>query len=283
MLSARCVRRSIAAGDEVVVSGRFLRLLGLLAAGLALSSCAPGFRRDLTDRLPTAWARVPLDSVPVLLPASDAARAVGARARSTGDIYRSYQVVLANQTSLPGENRLFIDVETVPTSILGALDRPERPFHIPLYTEERLNQTLEREFPDLETKIADAARRNRYGDYDYAVAYTPDGACVLAWQLIDDRRRTLPETIAMIRLEWRVCGTGQTPASLLRPFERLTLTAAPDILEVEGGPLPDLTEPVVRSSRASGAGSASRRADSTLPPPPAIVGSPDSPTILLKP
>lgn len=201
--------------------------------GGLLSACAPGFRRDNGDRLPTTWARVPPDDVPVILPAGGSVRAIAARRRTIGDIFQSYILVLSNPTVLPGENRLSLDVEWVPESIYGALVRPDRPYPVPLYTEERLQATMEREFPDMETAIGDTVRRNRYGEYDFATARGENEICVLAWQLIDDRRRVLPETVAAIRLEWRVCGNGASPAPLLAAFDRLTLTAAPDILDAE--------------------------------------------------
>ncbi|WP_051341171.1 cellulose biosynthesis protein BcsN [Azospirillum halopraeferens] len=200
-------------------------------AALAAAGCGPGLRQDTGDRVPTTWSRIPAGEVPVLTGAGGMPAAVGARARTIGALYRSYVLVLENPTSLPGENRLSIDVEAVPDSVLGALTRPDRPFPVPLYTEERLRDTLEREFPGLDADIAPVAGRNRYGDYDYAVAGDATRRCVLAWQLIEDRTRVLPETLSAVRLEWRMCGRDVTAAALLAPFDRLTLTAAPDILD----------------------------------------------------
>lgn len=225
-------------------------VVATLSLAVALSACAPGFRRDVTDRMASTWRRVAVDEVPVLLPPDRAASAIGARERHTGELYRSWQVVLANPTPLPGENRLSVDAESVPTWIFSALDRPPRPFPVPLYTEQRLEQTLEREFPGLDAAIADVGRRNRYGDYDYAIAYGTGVVCVLAWQLIEDRTRVLPETLAAIRLEWRVCGNGRTVEPLLQPFERLRLTVAPDILEADAIGTP---EPMAKAAPAAGA------------------------------
>lgn len=217
--------------------------VALLALGTLLSGCAPGFRRDLGDRLPTLWSRIQPGDVPVLLPADGSVRAIAARRRTIGEVFDSYNLVLANPTSLPGENRLSMDVEWVPDSILGALSRPDRPYPVPLYTEERLLATLKREFPDMDPAIGDTVRRNRYGDYDFAMARNTTSVCVLAWQLIDDRERILPETLAAIRLEWRVCGNGRSAEALLRPFEGLILTVAPDILDAEPVNRPVLTLP----------------------------------------
>lgn len=214
--------------------------VALLALGGLLAGCTPGFRRDLGDRLPTMWQRIQPDDVPVLLPAGGTARAIAARRRTVGDVFDSYTLILANPTSLPGENRLAMDVEWVPDSIFGALSRPDRPYPVPLYTEERLLATLKREFPGMDVSIGDTVRRNRYGDYDFAMARDESAVCVLAWQLIDDRERILPETLAAVRLEWRVCGNGRSPEPLLRPFEGLTIIAAPDMLEAEPVDLPPL-------------------------------------------
>lgn len=217
--------------------------MALLALGALLSGCAPGFRRDLGDRLPTLWSRVQPGDVPVLLPTDGGARPIAARRRTIGEVFDSYNLILSNPTSLPGENRLSLDVEWVPDSIFGAMTRPDRPYPVPLYTEERLLKTLSREFPDMDPAVGDTVRRNRYGDYDFAIARNETSACVLAWQLIDDRERILPETLAAIRLEWRVCGSGRSVEALLRPFEGLILTVAPDLLEAEPVARPSLAIP----------------------------------------
>ncbi|MGQ9369142.1 cellulose biosynthesis protein BcsN [Azospirillum sp. ST 5-10] len=212
-----------------------VRLPGGAAAALivavALGGCAPGFRRDESWRVPTTWTRIAPEEVPVFLSPGPVA-VVGAQARDIGTIYRSYHVVLSNPTTLPQENRLDVDVEWMATDILSSLDRPARPYPLPLYTLERLNETLAAEFPGLEPHVGEIERHNRYGVYDHAYATDGTVTCVLAWQQITDRERVLPETIASIRLEWRVCGTGGDPASLLAPFDALRLTIDPAMLEL---------------------------------------------------
>ena len=201
-------------------------LLGVFAV---LAGCAP-YRQDLTDPNPSAWSRLSTGAVPAILPADSPVKAVAARTRTHASSYRSYRAVLSNGTTLPGENRLSIDVEYTPRHFLEFVDPPPRLFPIPLYTAETLTATLESEFPDLAAEQAHAPRRNRYGLYDYAVAHRGRDSCVLAWQLLDDRKRMLPDTLRAIRLEWRVCGTNTEPAALLAPFDQLKLTVDPDIL-----------------------------------------------------
>lgn len=221
---ARVTRRSFRAAPRWRAAAVALALAALPAA------CAPGFRRDESVRLPELWRPVPVDAVPVLLPPASPPM-LGARSRAIGEIFRSYHIVLANPTVLPHENRLDMDVEWLAPGILSALDRPQKPYPVPLYTLERLNETLETEFPGLEPRIGDGGM-TRYGVYDYAYATDGTTVCVLAWQLITDREKVLPETLDSIRLEWRMCGPGYEPASLLAPFEGLRLTVDPGILEL---------------------------------------------------
>ncbi len=204
----------------------------LLAATLALGGCFGWVDNNLTQS-PTPWRRVQPADLPVTLPANPKFPIVAARARTTGAIYSSYNVVLGNPTLLPGENRLSIDVHTLPDSPLGMFVQPPRVFPVPLYSTETLAETLAKEFPGLKTKVADSARRNRYGDYDFALAQDATNTCVLAWQLISDHDRTLPRRIEAIRLEYRVCGTERNPRALLQPFDNLVLTLPDAVLEID--------------------------------------------------
>lgn len=215
----------------------------LVWAGLAvgLVGCG-GYIPRTTSNLPTPWQRVAAPDLPVLLPAGAPVSVVAARSRAVGPVYRSYAIVLSNASVLPGENRLSLDVQAVPDSLIDALIPPERPFPVPLYTGETLAAALEKEFPDMDVKVADGARRNRYGDYDYAVATAVDGTgassvCVLAWQLVTDHDRILPQRVEAVRLEWRVCAPGADPRPLLQPFDRLGLRLGETVLDAEvGGP-----------------------------------------------
>lgn len=210
-----------------------------LLAALLLGGCDTLYREDISGRLPTSWVRLDAEDYPVVLPAERGIVPVAARTRRMGNIFQSYRMVLPNPTTLAGENRLNVDVEYVPTSVFEMLDQPPRAFPIPLYTATTLEAALQTEFPGMETEMAEAPRRGRYGIYDYAVARGDGSAtCVLAWQLLDDRKRVLPESIKAIRLEWRYCGQGAEPLALLRPFERLSLTVAPDILPAEPAVVP---------------------------------------------
>lgn len=209
---------------------RALLLATLAAAALLTSGCA-GWVRDNTTQAPTPWRRIQPAALPVTLPDSRDFPIVAARMRDTGAVYKSYIVALGNPTVLPGENRLLVDVQTLPDSLFGALVQPPRVFPVPLYTMETLTETTTREFPDMRVKVADGARRNRYGDYDYVIAQDGENSCVLAWQLISDRKRTLPERIEAIRLDYRVCGVGSNIRALLAPFEALTLTLPETVLE----------------------------------------------------
>lgn len=206
--------------------------LSVLAAALTTAGCA-GWVRDNMTLSPKPWQRIQPAALPVTLPDSPLFPIVAARTRATGDVYKSYIVVLGNPTALPGENRLTMDVQTLPDSLFGALVQPPRVFPVPLYTSQTLAAALAREFPDMTVKVADGARRNRYGDYDYAVAQDEENTCVFAWQLISDHERTLPERIEAVRMEYRVCGTARNPRVLLQPFESLVLTLPEGVLETE--------------------------------------------------
>lgn len=204
----------------------------LAAATLLTSGCA-GWVRDNLTQSATPWRRIQPAALPVTLPDSRDFPIVAARMRDTGTVYKTYNVALSNPTSLAGENRLTVDVQTLPDSLFGALVQPPRVFPVPLYTMETLTVTTRREFPDMKVKVADGARRNRYGDYDYATAQDAVNSCVLAWQLITDHKRMLPERIEAVRLEYRVCGVGSDIRALLAPFDGLTLTLPETILEAQ--------------------------------------------------
>lgn len=208
-----------------------LRVL-VLGTALTLGGCFGWVDNNLTQ-LPTPWRRIQPADLPVTLPVSPQFPIIAARARTTGAIYSSYNVVLGNPTLLPGENRLSIDVHTLPDGPLGMLIQPPRVFPVPLYSTETLAETLAKEFPGLKTKVADSGRRNRYGEYDYALAQDATNTCVLAWQLISDHNRTLPRRIEAIRLEYRVCGTERNPRALLQMFDALILTLPDSILEID--------------------------------------------------
>ncbi|MCG5240246.1 cellulose biosynthesis protein BcsN [Azospirillum doebereinerae] len=208
---------------------RLLRL-SVLAAALLTAGCA-GWVRDNSTQLPKPWQRITADALPVTLPESQQFPVLAARMRSTGTVYKSYIAVLGNPTVLEGENRLTVDVQTLPDSLFGALVQPARVFPVPLYTMETLTKALNREFPEMEVKVADGGRRNRYGDYDYAVAQDEANTCVFAWQLITDHARMLPERIEAVRLEYRVCGASRNPRVLLQPFDGLMLTLPEGVLD----------------------------------------------------
>ncbi|MBP2299172.1 cellulose biosynthesis protein BcsN [Azospirillum picis] len=203
-----------------------------LAAALLTSGCA-GWMRDNMELAPTPWRRIQPAALPVTLPPAADVPVVAARMRDTGTVYKSYLAVLGNPTALPGENRLSIDVQTLPDSLLGALVQPPRIFPVPLYTSETLMAKTRKEFPDMEVKLAEVSRRNRYGDYDYVVAQNLANSCVLAWQLLTDHKRMLPERIEAVRLEYRACGMGDNVRALLAPFDGLVLTLPETVLEAE--------------------------------------------------
>ncbi len=207
--------------------------LSVLAAALTMAGCG-GWVRDTLTLSTKPWQRIPPAALPLTLPDSPLFPIVAARMRSTGDVYKTYLVVLGNPTTLAGENRLSMDVQTLPDSLFGALVQPPRVFPVPLYTSQTLAVTLAHEFPDMAVKVADGARRNRYGDYDYAVAQDEENTCVFAWQLISDHERILPERIEAVRMEYRVCGTARNPRVLLQPFETLVLSLPEGVLEAGG-------------------------------------------------
>lgn len=217
----------------VRIGRRRTAMLAALAAATLLTSGCAGWVRDNLTLAPTPWRRVQPTALPVTLPDSRDFPIVAARMRDTGAVYKSYIVVLGNPTVLPGENRLTIDVQTLPDSLFGALVQPPRVFPVPLYTMETLLATTKREFPEMTVKVADAARRNRYGDYDYVTAQDGENSCVLAWQLITDHKRMLPERIEAVRLEYRACGVGSNVRTLLVPFDGLSLTLPETVLEAQ--------------------------------------------------
>lgn len=203
-----------------------------LLSAIALAGCVSGGETRFAEKAPV-WVRIAEDEMPVALPANAKIDIVQARRRVIGNVFTSYDITFANATALPGENRLWVDTEAArPLFSFANADAVERPFPVPLYTEERLRAALQKEFPGLPAEIVATARRNRYGVYDYAVATAGGASCVLAWQLIDAQSGALPQTLTAIRLEWRMCGPVAKPEALLAAFDRMTLMAAPDITDI---------------------------------------------------
>ncbi|PWC83063.1 hypothetical protein TSH100_21975 [Azospirillum sp. TSH100] len=220
-------------GAPMPVALKRAALWAALAAVTLLTSGCAGWVRDNLTQSATPWRRIQPAALPVTLPESRDFPIVAARMRDTGAVYKTYNAVLGNPTSLAGENRLTVDVQTLPDSLFGALVQPPRVFPVPLYTMETLTATTRREFPEMKVKVADTSRRNRYGDYDYVTAQDQENTCVLAWQLINDHKRVLPERIEAVRIEYRVCGVGSNIRALLAPFDGMTLTLPETILEAQ--------------------------------------------------
>jgi len=173
------------------------------------------------------WKIIAASSAPALLPAKSSPAVVGVRARHEILGYDTWTVVLANASDMPGENRLTIDIVPEDEDPLAILSHRERPLRGPLHTPDTLAETLKREFSGAAGGPSEVGRRNRYGVYDFAIVRKGATVCALAWQMIDDKKRTLPAAIERIRLEWRFCAPGIDAAATLDPFDKMTL--APDL------------------------------------------------------
>jgi hypothetical protein len=226
-------------------------LLSALLAGSLLAGCSELIDGPDPSKSFTSWARIAPAEVPVVFAPNATPSIVQARKRSLGRTYASYVMVFANPTTLTGENRMLMDVEFAPATYIALLRRPDRPFQFPLYTEESLRRTFASEFPGMPIVIADTPRTNRYGNYDLAFSVKGQTTCVLAWQLIDDTARILPETIASVHMEWRMCGPGISPEPLLAAFDKLTLVVSEDVLEPKRADSP--ADATIRTPSASSA------------------------------
>lgn len=210
--------------------GRFLLVVAVAAT---LAACGE-VNRNKDDREHTSlWKTVAPGEAPVLLPKSAPAM-VGARTHHEILGYDTWELVFANASDIPGENRLTIDVVPEDESPLAILSHEKRPFLEPMYNPDTLAEALRREFPGASAGTpSQTGRRGRYGVYDYTAVRKGANTCVLAWQMIDDKKRILPASIERIRLEWRFCGPGIDPAPLLEPFEKATLSPDLGILPVD--------------------------------------------------
>lgn len=203
------------------------RTLLVVSALTTLVGCGE-INLNKDDRPHTSpWKPVAPSSAPVLLPAKSSPAIVGVRTRHEIQGYDTWTMVLANASDVPGENRLTVDIVPEDESPLAILNDQERPLRGPLYTPDRLAETLRREFSGAAGGPSEVGRRNGYGVYDFATVRKGATVCVLAWQMIDDKKRTLPAAIERIRLEWRFCAPGIDAASLLEPFDKVML--APDL------------------------------------------------------
>jgi len=199
----------------------------LAASALATLAACGEINRNKDDREHTSpWKFVAASNAPALIPLKSSA-VVGARARHEIAGYDTWTMVFANTSDMPGENRLTIDIVPEDDDPLALLSHQERPLRGPMYTPDTLTETLRREFPGAAGGPSEVGRRNRYGVYDFASARKGSTVCVLAWQMIDDKKRTLPAEIERIRLEWRFCAPGIDAAPSLEPFDKMTL--APDL------------------------------------------------------
>lgn len=143
----------------------------------------------------------------------------GRERRTPNEIYQ--HMVLANETTVPGQNELVIMADTA-----GFFANRDGVPRLGTYEFKAgdVNAMIAEAFAGA-TEIRDPQlRRNDYGPYYYVEAYyTGRANCVLAWQVLDNREGGFPIRANRVTTRYRMCDPAKSTADLLAGFEGLYL------------------------------------------------------------
>ncbi|MEM7021030.1 MAG: cellulose biosynthesis protein BcsN [Pseudomonadota bacterium] len=184
---------------------------------LALGGCTPHFFET-----PDTYHKDPLQIAPhrsvVVLPASFAEERLAVRQRIDGDDMLE-RVVLANNTTAPGENEIVVRTKrrgTLVTYMLrGGFDNP--------YSEGSVKDRIAEEFPGHADVSTPLDRANRHGPYRYVTATYGDVHCILAWQLMDAQAAATGQTHTFA-VDMRLCDKDRDTDELIALFDQIDLS-----------------------------------------------------------
>lgn len=130
------------------------------------------------------------------------------------------EVVLANDTVMPGENRLRVQTRwRGPGTLYGFAKEMESPFN-----QQSIERRLAIEFREAAPDLEPMQRRNRHGPYLYVQTQSSDSdTCIYAWQMADAVTELRDETHAYA-VDLRLCQPSSNPEQLLVLFDSIELT-----------------------------------------------------------
>jgi hypothetical protein len=155
--------------------------------------------------------------------AIESSEALSARQLRTSQGELVQTVTLANNTAVPGDNKLVAAFDYGPPSIFAADVHAPKVGHYAM-APASLNGLLAEMLPRAVVAGEPQIRRNRYGLYGYVAAEYPGQAkCVLAWQVLDGSDATYADAPRRTGIQMRVCDAQAQTAELIAPFDKLRL------------------------------------------------------------
>jgi hypothetical protein len=195
-----------------------LPALSLLLGGLALASCAHTLDEASNDD-PYGGAQVMAGATGIVrLPAEwDAQRLLTTRQVNDGVL--TEEIILANATNAPRENRLRVQTRWRGAGTLyGFAKDMESPF-----TSQAIEERLAAEFMSAAPDLEPIQRRNRHGPYMYVQTRMGDAdTCIYAWQMTDAVSELRAET-HLFAVDLRLCQPTDDPDQLLALFDSIEL------------------------------------------------------------
>lgn len=183
---------------------------------VTLGGCAPHFFQA-ADTYQKDTQEIAPDRSIVVLPASFTKERLAVRQRVEGDDTVE-RIVLANNTTAPGENEIVVRTEqrgTLMSLLRGGFDNP--------YTEKSIDDRIDEEFPDDAEVSLPLDRTNRHGPYRYVTATYGNVRCVLAWQLVDAQAEITGKTHTYA-VDMRLCDDDRNADDLIAVFDQIDLS-----------------------------------------------------------
>ena len=144
----------------------------------------------------------------------------------------THRLILANATSLKGQNELRAHLRPEPPSLFSIFEVGRMKTTVPRIRPDSdwLDETLDARFPaPLERSDVNEAR-NAYGNFQYVIlGYADRQKCIFGWQQLRDRRDAvdLPGSLQEVFLQMRFCAVDRSDRALLADFQRVRLDFLP--------------------------------------------------------
>jgi hypothetical protein len=186
--------------------------------GLLAGCRPPGSMSDSPVLIPLDGPqRANAETAMIQLPAEFDKARLGVTRRKEKILLRE-DMVLANDTALPRENRLTLRTRWTGIGRLPFMgESPMAP-----YTVERVDALAAREFPSATTVSMVQERRNQRGRYAYRIATYADGStCVLAWQIVEASQVNGHK--GTYSLEYRFCAPNRSTATMLALYDGVNI------------------------------------------------------------
>lgn len=193
---------------------------------LALTvGCTQPFNpHQVHEALPVSgWERAFEEQLHARLLGPETVDVLAAYQRRSGEQQVFEDIILSNDTVLPGENRLVAAVRFV-------RNRREVPLELETggnysFRPDDIDRALRAWLDGVKVDRSPRARKNRYGSYHFVSGEARDGSqCVFAWQLLRHDRAALPEGVQDVALQLRYCASEDQPEDMIRLFDTVALS-----------------------------------------------------------